>query len=115
MTYFQTVNDEQKSVFTAAGAIAAAFVAATACVGPLLGIALGVAGLGWLSQFSYLTVPASVLSIVLVATALYLFKARRSSCVSRKRHRQNQAFLGLAVVIVALINIVEYLVIPGLA
>ena len=54
---------EKVSVITCMASLFASMVAAMACIGPLLGIVLGVSGLGWLSSFSYLTLPASMASV----------------------------------------------------
>ena len=80
----------------------------------MLGIALGVSGLGWLSQFSYLTLPASVISVVLLATAIYVYARRRTSCMSRRKHYVNRAFLAFTTVTVIGINVFEYAVLPNL-
>ena len=109
------LSSEKLSVYTASASLAASIVAATACVGPLLAIALGVTGLGWLSQFSTLTIPASVLSVVLVLAAIVVYKNRKSSCASRRKHFFYRWFLVLSAATVVSVNVFEYIILPNLA
>lgn len=109
------IQSEKTSVVTAAVSLAASIIAGAACIGPLLGIALGVTGLGWLAQYSYLTLPASILSVVLFIAAIYTYKRRKTSCINRRKHVMNRYFLVFTAVVVTGINVFEYVVLPSLA
>lgn len=109
-----TLRSEKTGILISTASLFTALTAGLACIGPMLGIAFGVAGLGWLSQFSYLTVPASVASLALLVCALYLFKTRNSSCASRWRHRLSIVFITGVTLVVTSINIFEYLILPNL-
>ena len=108
------LRTESTGVLTSLGSLFASCIAGLACIGPLLGITLGLSGLGWLTQYSYLTVPASIVSMVLLALAIYVFKNRKSSCASRRRHFLNYYFLVITTFIVVGINAFEYLVLPNM-
>lgn len=99
---------------TGLSSLLASLLAGLACIGPLAGIALGVSGLGWLSQYTYLTVPASILSIALLFVAVLMYVRRKQSCINRTRHRINKAFLFITAVIVIGINVFEFVILPKL-
>jgi len=69
MTIAILEKGEKVSVITGMASLLASLVAGMACIGPLLGIMLGVSGLGWLSSYSYLTLPASMASLTLLAAS----------------------------------------------
>lgn len=115
MDNIQLLNKEKLSFFTAGASMLASFVAALACAGPLVGIALGITGLGWLSQFSALTLPASVLSVFLVFASFYVYTTRKISCVSRSKRLFYVWFMIAAAITAISVNVFEYIVLPSLA
>ena len=108
------INGEQAGVFAAISSLVTAFIASIACIGPMLGIVLGVSGLGWLSSFSYLGIPASLISIGLLAAAVYLYTKRKSSCANRRKHQWNRYLLSACAFAVVAINAFEYIILPNL-
>ena len=108
-------NNEKNGVYTGLASLCASLVAGLACIGPLLGIALGVSGLGWLSQFSYLTLPASVVSLALLTVAIVMYVKRKSSCANRRRHYLNLFFLAITTLVVIGINVFEFIILPRLS
>lgn len=107
-------KDEKAGMLTSLASLFTSLIAGLACIGPMLGIVLGVSGLGWLSSYSYLTLPASVASIVLLVVALYMFNKRKASCASRRKHMFNFIFMGITTAVVIGINVFEYLIFPNL-
>lgn len=107
-----TVKDERAGIWASIASLCASLVAGIACVGPMLGIVLGVSGLGWLTRYHYLTLPASIASLVLLGAAFYMYKRRRTSCVDRRKHRLNVIMLGVIAAVVIGINVFEYLIFP---
>jgi hypothetical protein len=109
-----TAKDEQAGIWTSIASLCASLVAGIACVGPMLGIVLGVSGLGWLTRYHYLTLPATIASLVLLAVALYMYKRRRTSCINRRKHQLNVILLGAITAIVVGISVFEYLIFPNM-
>jgi hypothetical protein len=93
--------------------IAAAVTTGAACIGPLLGIAFGLGGLGWLARYAHLQVPASLLTIVLLAAGFYLLYLRRD-CACSAAGRGARALLWVATAVAVAINLFEYLILPTL-
>ena len=114
MTNTYDLNKEKAGIITTTASLFASIVAGLACIGPMLGIAFGITGLGWLTQYSYLTLPASIVSISLLLAATYLLTKVRINCVSKRRSRFNSVFLVVTAFVVVGINVFEYLVIPNL-
>lgn len=114
MAKLAAIQDEKAGVVLASTSVLASVVAASACVGPMLGIALGVTGLGWLAGFAFLSIPAGIVSLVLLAAAIFLFARRKTSCASRRAHRLSKYFLIAAAVLVVGLNAFEFLVLPNL-
>lgn len=108
------LSNEKTGVLTGLASLFASMVAGAACIGPMLGIAMGVSGLGWLSQYTYLTRPAAAASLILLAIAIVTYAKRRTSCANRRKHRMNLAFLILTALIVIGINGFEFLILPNL-
>lgn len=108
------MTNERTSVVAGLASLTASIVAGIACIGPLLGITMGVTGLGWLSQFAYLTGPASITSILLLVVATTLYVKRRVSCANRNTHILNMIFLVVTGLIVIGINVFEFLIFPNL-
>lgn len=92
----------------------ASFVAGIACIGPLVGISLGLSGLGWMASYSYLTIPASVVSLALLALALYLFFNSKTCCTNKRRHMMKRSLLMGSALVVIGINTFEFLIFPNL-
>lgn len=108
------VNHEKAGLLTGVGSLIASFIAGLACVGPMLGILLGIGGLGWLSRYSYLTMPASIASLVLLAGAIYFARRRKCCPASKRKHRLNQFTLATITLLVVAINVFEFLILPNL-
>lgn len=107
-------SNENTGVYAALVSLLSSLVAGVACIGPMLGILLGVSGLGWLSRYSYLTVPAAIVSIGLLMVAGTLYMKRSTSCANRRRHILDRFFLIVITLIVIVINIFEFLILPNL-
>ncbi len=106
------MKDESAGMFTGFASLLASMVAGLACIGPLMGIALGISGLGSLTQYSNLTVPASIISLALLSVALYMFKARKVCCADKRKHLIKRNMLALSALLVIGINVGEFLIIP---
>ena len=113
MTSKYMMNRDKMSVYTSFASLVASLVAGSACIGPLLGIAMGIGGLGWLSQYYYLTVPASVVSLVLLSIALLFFFKRKTSCANRRKHIMQVYLIGAIAIAVIGINVFEYIIFPN--
>ena len=107
-------QNEKTSLYTAVASLAASVIAGAACIGPLIGIMLGVGSLGWLSSYAYLTLPASIVSILLLAAAFYIYQKRKSSCADRRKHRIYRGFLIVIAITVIGINSFEFIILPNL-
>lgn len=107
-------SNETTGVVTGVAGLFASLIAGMACIGPLMGIAMGITGMGWLSGYSHLTIPASISSLVLTGAALYLYMTRKSCCASKRRHYMNQAILITATLFVVGINVFEFLIFPNI-
>ena len=93
--------------------MAAAVVTGAAGIGPMLGIALGIGGLGWLVRYAHLQLPASVLTVVLLAAGFYLlYVCRDGGCTAARRGAR--ALLWVATAVAVAINAFEYLILPTL-
>lgn len=113
MTICVTRN-ETTGVVTGMAGLFASLIAGMACIGPLMGIAMGISGLGWMSGYSHLSVPASITSLVLSAVAVFMYTTRRSCCASKRRHYMQRALLISAVLLVVAINAFEFLIFPNM-
>jgi len=109
------LNKEAHGVFAAMASVIAAAVAGIACIGPLVGILLGIGGMGWLSQYNYLSLPASIVSLALLVLAVFIYFKRTASCASRRKHRINQLLLSVSAMAVIGINGFEFIVLPNLS
>lgn len=113
MTAYLLKNDSA-GMATGIASLFASFVAGMACIGPLAGIALGISSLGWMAHYSYLTIPASIVSMALLAVALYLFFNSKSCCANKRRHMMKRNLLMGSALIVIGINTFEWLIFPNL-
>jgi len=112
---YALTKNESHGVMAALASLLAATIAGLACIGPLLGIMLGIGGMGWLSHYTYLTIPASIISLLLMVFAVFIYRKRTVSCASRRKHRFNQLLLGVSVLAVVGINSFEFIILPNLS
>lgn len=108
----QRVTTRTGGAVAAAGRLAA-IVAGAACIGPMIGIVFGIGGLGWLARYAHVRVPASVVTLLLLAIGYFLLYWRRDgSCAAGRRRART--LLWIAAVAAAAINSFEYPVLPTL-
>ncbi|MCB1906329.1 MAG: hypothetical protein KDH15_03075 [Rhodocyclaceae bacterium] len=107
-----TVDANRAGAVAALAGMAAAAVTGAACIGPMIGIALGVGGLGWLARYAPLQLPASVTTAALLALGFHLLYRRRDRGGAARRRAR--ALLWIAVAFAAAINAFEYLILPTL-
>ncbi len=103
------------SIWAAAVALASSMLASLACVGPLIGIAMGLTGLGWMTQMSSWSLSVALLSLTLIYFSLILFKRRKICCISKQKHLRRQFFLQLSALLVLSLTIIDFIVIPSFA
>lgn len=101
------------ALVAAAGGLLATLLTGAACVGPLVAILLGIGGFGWLTQYGYLRVPASLATAALLAAGFYLVHRKRRRC-GAARARRETAVLWLATAVAVAINLFEYVIFPRL-
>ena len=109
---------ETAGTAAAAGGLVAAIATASVCVGPLVAILLGVGGLGWLTRYADLRVPASIVTGALLAFGFYRvhWRSEAERC-ARKQSSKKKVATGLlwtATVVAVAVNLFEYLVFPHL-
>lgn len=113
-----TEKGSDKLAFAAAaGGLLATVATGLACVGPLVAILLGIGGLGWLTQYAYLRVPASIVTGVLLAAGFYWAyrRPRGTDCKKRTRSRAiGRAILWAATALALAVNVFEYVIFPRL-
>ncbi len=109
----QATPQERLGGAAAVAGMAAAVVTGAACIGPMLGIVLGIGGLGWLARYAHLQLPATVLTAVLLAAGFYLLYRRRD-CDCTPARRGARALLWTATGLAVAINAFEYLILPNL-
>ncbi len=109
-------TDQHFAVVAAAGGLAATVFTGVACVGPLVAILLGVGGFGWLTQYTYLRVPASIATAVCLALGFYwaYFRVSRGACQRTTRARLVRATLWTATALAIAVNLFEYVIFPHL-
>jgi len=108
------LRNETPGIFTGVAGLVASCVAGIACIGPLMGIALSISGLGWLTSYSYLTAPASIISLALMAVAIVMYRNSKSCCANKRRHLMKRNLLIISAVMVTSINIFEFLIFPNI-
>ena len=106
--------NENHGVYTGMASLFTSLVAGMACIGPMLGIVLGVSGLGWLSSYSYLSGPASVVSLLLLAVAITMYRRRKVCCANKRKHTRNRMLLIATSLVVVGVNAFEYVILPNL-
>jgi len=88
-------------------------VTGAACLGPMLGIVLGVSVLGGLSRYAPLQLPATLMTLALLL--LGYWGAFHRAGGDRCAHRRNQHVFYAATAFALVVNGVEYLLFPRLA
>lgn len=102
-------------IVAAAGGLIATLVTGLACVGPLVAILLGVGGMGWLTQYSYLRVPATILTVLMLAGGFVFVYGRDRNCTRTTKGKAAVAILWIATALAVAVNVFEYLIFPNLA
>lgn len=110
---------QDTKVGVATGLLGLLTTAATgiACVGPFVAILLGVGGFGWLTQYAHLRVPATLLTVAVLAFGFVRMYGKRSrDCASRPSTsaRIGRVLLWTATVLAVGVNLFEYVVLPRL-
>lgn len=109
---------DEAAMVAAAGGLVAAIATAGACVGPLVAILLGVGGLGWLTRYADLRVPASIATGSLLAFGFYRVHWRpgagRCARAWSSKKKVAAGLLWTATVVAVAVNLFEYLVFPHL-
>jgi hypothetical protein len=111
-------ESNKAAIAAAAGGLIATIATAAACVGPLVAILLGVGGLGWLTQYAYLRVPASIATAVILAFGFYwVYRKPKDEDCARKRSSKKGMIAGLlwtATALAVAVNLFEYVIFPHL-
>lgn len=109
-------NDTPRAgVAAAALGLLTTMATGAACVGPFLAILLGIGGFGWLTQYVYLRVPASLFTAALLAFGfLRLYGRGRRSCSRSTKTLLARVLLWSATLLALAINLFEYVVMPRL-
>jgi hypothetical protein len=94
------------------GGFVATCVTAAVCALPLAAIGLGVGGLGWLTQYLHLRVPAALATAALLGLGFHLVYRRGAACQPGARRRTAKALLWAATAFAAAIHGFEFLVLP---
>lgn len=108
-----TTNPAHAGAAAAVAGMLAAVATGAACIGPMAGIAFGIGGLGWLARTAPLQVPASLLTVALLAAGFQLLYRRRD-CPCTTGRRGARVLLWIATGMAAAINAFEYLILPAL-
>jgi hypothetical protein len=98
----------------AGGGFLAGCVTAAVCALPLLAIGLGIGGLGWLTQYLYLRVPASLAAAGLLMLGFHFVYRRGAGCRHPGRQRLAKMMLWASTVFAVGINTFEFLILPNL-
>jgi len=116
-----STNGESKSgagnvaAVAAAGSVLTALLTASPCLIPLGAIVLGVSGFGFLFQLTPLREPASIATALLLAVGFWSAYRRAPTTDCAARRRQSRTFIWTAAGIAAVLNVLEYVVLPNLA
>jgi len=105
-------HSNRVATMAAAGGLVATIATAAACVGPLIAILLGVSGFGWLVQYAYLRVRASIATAAMLGFGFYW--VYRPKCAKKKSSAAAKAILWTATVLATLVNLFEYVIFPRL-
>lgn len=112
----ERAGSDTAAIVSAAGGLLATLATGAACVGPLLAVALGVGGFGWLTRYAHLRVPATIATATMLAVGFYVVhvRSRRPACARRTRSRLGPLLLWIATTLAVAVNLFEYLVFPRL-
>lgn len=113
----RTQGDTKVGVATGALGLLTAAATGIACVGPFVAILLGVGGFGWLTRYAHLRVPATLLTVAVLAFGFYrVYGKANRACASRPSAtaRLGRVLLWTATVLAVGINVFEYVVLPRL-
>jgi hypothetical protein len=110
-------NDSGASagIAAAAGGLVATIVTGLACVGPLVAILLGVSGMGWLAQYAYLRVPATIVTAVLLIGGFVFVYGGDRTCADTTKGKMARVILWIATALAIAVNVFEYFIFPNLA
>jgi hypothetical protein len=97
----------------AAGGFLAGCITVAVCLLPLLAIGLGVGGLGWLTQYLYLRVPAALAAAALLLLGYALVYRRGSQCARAGRRRAAKLILWVSAVFAIGINAFDFVLLPA--
>jgi hypothetical protein len=98
----------------AAGGLLISGAAGLVCVAPLAAIALGVSGLGWLTQYVQLRVPALLATAALLLLGYVTVYQRGATCRNPARQRRTKVWLWVATAVAAAVNALEFLILPAM-
>lgn len=107
-------SDSQVAATSACVAVGSTLVTAAACLIPWIALTLGISGLGFLTRYTYLQVPASIATVVLLVVSYRALRRARATCGGKAMPRLATALFRTAVVFAVAINVTEYLVLPAL-
>jgi mercuric ion transport protein len=109
---------DKAAMAAVAGGLVATIATAAACVGPLVAILMGVGGLGWLTQYAYLRVPASLATAGLLAFGFYwVYRKPKTEDCAQKQSSKKSLIAGLlwtATALAVAVNVFEYVIFPNL-
>ena len=97
----------------ACGGFLATCVTAAVCALPLAAIGLGVGGLGWLTRYVHLRVPATLATAALLLLGFHLVYRRGAICRDDARRRTTKTILWAATAFAVAINAFEFLILPA--
>ena len=104
------------AVAAATGGLVTTLLTGIACVGPLVAILLGVGGFGWLSQYLWLRVPATIGTAALLAAGFWwvYFRPGRRCEIGSASAKRARLILWTATLLAVALNVFEYLIFPHL-
>lgn len=110
-------HDDRVGVATGVLGLLTTVATGAACVGPFIAILLGVGGFGWLTRYAHLRVPATLLTVAVLAYGFFRLYGKRARTCSSPRPataRIGRVLLWTATVLAVGINVFEYVVLPRL-
>jgi hypothetical protein len=114
-THEPTSDDTKVGVATGLLGLVTTVATGLACVGPFVAILLGVGGFGWLTRYAHLRVPATLLTVAVLAYGFFHMYGKRSrACPASTSARIGRVLLWTATVLAVGVNVFEYVVLPRL-